>query len=119
VGDGSGLAKVVLPGKEPAVAIALESKGVGLEPLKCMVSVGLNSLNISAAATLAGEAQQEKALARLDSASGKVEMVEAEVERATKLAKQAKATYGAATAAGARSRQGGCDVDGCEARTLA
>jgi len=103
VGDGSGLARVVQPGKEPAVAIALESKGAGLEALKCMVSVGLNSLNVGAAAAASADAQQAKShaqlVARLDSASSKVENAHSAAVGATKLAKEGKAAAHEAKAA--------------------
>jgi len=101
------MAKVVTPGKEPAVAIALASKEAGLQPLKCMVSVGLNALN---AASQAGgdETSQahKKIVARLDDARSTVERVSKMAADAKLVAKEAKAAAAAALAAAERSEIG-------------
>jgi hypothetical protein len=110
VGDGSGLAKVVRPGAQPAVAIALEDKAAGLTALKCMVSVGLNSLHVvsetGAAEQAEAASQRSQLLKRLDSASVSVQCVSAKAASAHKAAAEAKAAASAAAEAAHRAEVG-------------
>ena len=110
VGDGSGMAKVVQPGKDPAVGIALECKGSELKPLKCLVSVGLNALNAVVAAAQADKGQVSQAndelVARLNDASAAVERVSGLAAKAKRVADTAKATATAAMLAAERSEVG-------------
>jgi hypothetical protein len=110
VGDGSGLAKVVRPGAQPAVAIALEDKASGLTALKCMVSVGLNSLHVvletGAAEQAEAASQRSQVLKRLDSASVSVQRVCAKAASAQRDAAEAKAAASAAAEAAHRAEVG-------------
>lgn len=110
VGDGSGLAKVVRPGAQPAVAIALEEKAAGLTALKCMVSVGLNSLHVvsqtGAAEQAEAASQRSQVLKRLDSASVSVQRVCAKAASAQRAAAEAKAAASAAAEAAHRAEVG-------------
>jgi hypothetical protein len=97
-------------GIEPAVGMALDSKGAGLGCVKSMVSVGLNALNTVARASEdahgRSEAESKNLMARLEEASSKVEDAMTAATEATKLARQAKVAAKVALSAAERAEAG-------------